>query len=343
MSCLASAAAAFGFPTSSSRSGPGAARVAGVLGIALAAAFSTPAVAQDYPTRPVTMTIGYGPGAATDLLARLVAEDMSKLLGQPMPVENKPGANSALASRLIANAPADGYNLLFGASAMVANIYGLKDPGYKMSDFEVVGGHTYSPFVLILNTQASGAKTFPELVAYGKANPGKLTYASLGPASPANLASQRVQALTGIGWTEVPFKGSADAVTALAAGTVDAYFAAPASVTSIQDRPDVAVLATTGKERVSTYPDVPTFLELGHEVTDEFSYGVLVRAGTPAPILQKLRDTFAEAKQSPEARAKIESLDLQIYEGSAEEYAAELERQAQMFEADFKALGIEPQ
>jgi tripartite-type tricarboxylate transporter receptor subunit TctC len=289
------------------------------------------------------MTVGYGPGATTDLLARLVAEDMSKLLGQPMPVENKPGANSALAARLIAQAPADGYNLLFGASAMVSNMYGLKDPGYTMSDFVVVGGHTYSPFVLIVNSASSGAKTFEELVAYGKTNPGKLTYASLGPASPANLASQRVHSLTGIGWTEVPFKGSSDATVAVAAGTVDAYFTAPASIAGLKDREDVVVVATTGRERVSNYPDVPTFLELGYEVTDDFSYGVLVKSGTPEAILQKLRETFAEVKKSPEARAKIESVGLHVYEGSAEEYQAELDRQAKVFEADFKKLGIEPQ
>jgi tripartite-type tricarboxylate transporter receptor subunit TctC len=320
-----------------------AALLAPVLGLAIAAAASPQAGAQDYPTQPIKMTVGYGPGATTDLLARIVAADMSKILGQPIPVENKPGANSAIAGRLIAQADADGYNLLFGASAMVSNIYGMKDPGYKMSDFEVVGGHTFSPFVLVVNSTTSGAKTLADLIAYGKANPGKLTYASLGPSSPANLASQRLQSLTGIGWSEVPFKGSADAVTALTAGTVDAYFAAPASVASVKERPDLFVVATSGKQRVSNFPEVPTFLELGYDVTDDFSYGVLVRTGTPEPILQKLRDAFAEAKRSPEARSKIEGAGLQIYEGTPEQYAADLERQAGAFEADFKKLGIEPQ
>jgi tripartite-type tricarboxylate transporter receptor subunit TctC len=303
----------------------------------------TPAAAQDFPTRPIKMTVGYAPGAATDLLARLVAQDMSKILAQPIPVENKPGANSALASRLIAQEPADGYNLLFGASAMVSNIYGLKDPGYKMSDFVVVGGHSYSPFVLIVNTKTARAGTLEELIAYGKRNPGKLTYASLGPASPANLASNRLQSLTGIGWVEVPFKSSADATVAITAGTVDAYFAAPASASGIKDRPDIKVVATTAKERISTYPNAPTFLELGLDVRDDFSYGVLVKAGTPEPVLKKLRDAFAQAKGSPEARAKVEQIGLGVYEGSPQEYAAELERQAKVFEADFKKLGIEPQ
>lgn len=314
-----------------------------VLGVAIVMALPRLAGAQDYPTGPIKMTVGYGAGATTDLLARIVASDMSKILGQPIPVENKPGANSAIAGRLIAQADADGYNLLFGASAMVSNIYGMLDPGYKMSDFEVVGGHTFSPFVLVINSASSGAKTLADLIAYGKANPGKLTYASLGPSSPANLASQRLQALTGIGWSEVPFKGSADAVTALTAGTIDAYFSAPASVTSIKERPDLFVVATSGKQRVSSFPDVPTFLELGYEITDDFSYGVLVRTGTPEPILQKLRDAFAEAKRSPEARSKIESAGLQVYEGTPEQYAAELGQQGVVFEADFKKLGIEPQ
>jgi tripartite-type tricarboxylate transporter receptor subunit TctC len=103
------------------------------------------------------------------------------------------------------------------------------------------------------------------------------------------------------------------------------------------------VLATTGRTRVKTYPDLPTFLELGYEVTDDFSYGVLVKDGTPEPILEKLRSAFEAARSSPRARSKIEALDMQVYEGTAAEYKAELDRQAKVFEADFKKLGIQPQ
>lgn len=322
-----------------------AAGIAGALGMALVGLFPAGASAQEFPSHFLTMIVGYAPGAATDLLARLAAAEMSKSLGQPIPVENRPGANSATAARSVVQAPADGYNLLLGASAMIANFYGMKDPGYVMndtkSDFTVIGGFAYSPFVLFVNTKKSGAKTFKDLVAYGKANPGKLTYASLGPSSPANLASQRVQSLTGIGWTEIPYKSGNDALLAIIAGTVDAYFGAPASAPQAAGRADVSILANSGKTRSSNLPDVPTFKELGFEVYDSFSYGVLVKAGTPAPVVAKLRKSFDDAKKNPEVVSKVGSVGLLLYTGTADEYDAELKEQAKVFEKDFKTLGIE--
>ncbi len=147
-----------------------------MLGACLAAVGVSHAQAQDYPTKPITLIVGYGPGASTDLMARFTAEHMSQLLGQRIIVENRAGANSAIATRMVARANPDGYTLLFSAFALASNLYGLKEPGYKLSDFVNIGGYGYTGYTLFVNTKSSGAKTAQEFIDFGRKNPGKLTY-----------------------------------------------------------------------------------------------------------------------------------------------------------------------
>src|SRR5688572_6548415 len=254
----------------------------GVLATALGLLLPPATVAaQQYPDKPIRMIIGFAPGATADLLARFASEPMSRILGQPIIIEHRPGANSALASRLAAQAPADGYTILFMASAMVSNLYGMKEPGYKMSDFVSIGGFSDSPFAMMISTKTNPVKTLKELIDIGKANPTKLAYASLGPSSPANLASQRLSQSAGFTWREIPYKSGADGNMAVLSGTVDAWFAAPAAALPlIKDQPSVIVVAVTGKERNRQLPNVPTFSEQGYDIQDAFSYGILARAGT---------------------------------------------------------------
>jgi tripartite-type tricarboxylate transporter receptor subunit TctC len=301
------------------------------------------AAAQDYPNRAVTMMVGTQPGTGTDTLTRLIASQMSVVLGKPVPVENKPGANFALAARLVRQMPPDGYTVMSSVSAMVSNLSGMKNAGYALSDFTVIGGLAFSPYALIVNTKTTGVKSFRELIDKAKANPGKFTYASFGNASLANLLSSRLARVVGIEWREIPFKSGADAALAVSAGTVDAYFGSAATSMMVKDNPSVLVVGITAKERNRNLSDVPTFRELGYDITDDFSHGILVRAGTPQPVVDKLRQAVREAMALPEVMSKIETLVLEIYRGTPEEYAADLRRQAELFESDFRTLGIEPQ
>jgi tripartite-type tricarboxylate transporter receptor subunit TctC len=300
------------------------------------------ASAQDYPTKPIRMLVGFAPGAAADLLARIIADPMSKILGQPIIVEARPGANSALASRLMVQSAPDGHTILLMASAMVSNLHGMKDPGYKMSDFTAIGGLVESPFTMMVNTNTTKVKTLKDVIALAKAEPDKLTYGSLGPSSPANLASSRLAKAAGFKWREIPFKSGSDANLAISAGTIDVYFAAPATALPVlRGQPHVVAVAVTGKERNAQVPEASTFSDQGYDIQDWFSYGLMAPAGTPKPILDKLRNAFVTVRATDEAKKRIEASGLNIYLGDPDKYYADLMAQYVTFEKDFKELGIE--
>jgi tripartite-type tricarboxylate transporter receptor subunit TctC len=217
----------------------------------------------------------------------------------------------------------------------------MKDPGYKMSDFVAVGGMADSPFAMMVSTKSLPVKTLKELIDIGKATPDRLTYASLGPSSPANLAASRLAKAVGLKWREIPFKSGTDANLATIAGTIDAYFAAPASALPIiRDQPNVIVAAVSSKERNKQMPDVPTFLELGYDVQDGFSYGIFALAGTPQPALDKLRAAFVAVRAMEETKKRVEAAGLNVYLGDHDKYYADIMAQYASFERDFRDLGI---
>jgi tripartite-type tricarboxylate transporter receptor subunit TctC len=312
-------------------------------GFALAVALAPiTASAQDFPNRPIRMLVGYAPGAAADLLARTIAEPMSKILGQPIIVEARPGANSALATRLVVQSPPDGHTIILMASAMVSNLHGMKDPGYKMSDFTAIGGLVESPFTMMINTNTTKVKTLKDLIAIAKAEPDKFTYGSLGPSSPANLASSRLAKVGGFKWREIPFKSGSDANLAIIAGTIDVYFAAPATALPVlRGQSHVIAVAVSGKERNAQVPEASTFSDQGYDIQDGFSYGLMTLAATPKPILDKLRNAFVTVRAMEDTKKRAEGAGLNIYQGDHDKYYADLMAQYVTFEKDFKDLGIE--
>lgn len=317
--------------------------LAGLVGISLAATHASFAQEQNFPTREVTLVVGYTAGGPMDGLARLIGDRMSNALGQRVIVENRAGANGATATRAVAKAPADGYTLIFNSSNMATNLPGLKDPGYKWDDFDIVGGLSYGPMVMVVNTASSKAKTLQEFVAFGKANPGKLTFGSFGPQSIQNVIAQRLNELSGIGWRGVPYKGGAQITPDLINGNVDAYFGFSVFATSIKDQPNIAILAVADKQRVDTIPNVPTFAEAGYAVNDGALSGIWAPAGTPKPVLAKLRVAMAEAMKSPDLKGLIEGTGNLLYRGTPEQFDADIRRQADQFRDDFKKLGIQPE
>jgi tripartite-type tricarboxylate transporter receptor subunit TctC len=303
------------------------------------------AQAQEYPAKPITMVVGTAAGGSADFMARLAAEALTRTLGARVIVENRPGANAAVASRLVVRAPADGYTLFFNANNMASNLVGLKDPGYTWADFEVVGGVGYAPFVMMVNTASSKAKNLKEFVDFGKANPGKLTYASLGPGSTPMLVASRFNELSQVGYREIPYKGAAPALQDVMGGQVDVYFGLPSGATSgVIKQPNMAALAITGNKRSDQLPDVPTFAELGYPgVTDVSIAGVWIHSGTPKPIVQKLRKALADGLKDAKLMETLKGSGQLPYPGDPDQFFKEMRAFETLFRADFKKLGIGPE
>jgi len=303
-----------------------------------------PAQAQDYPSKQVTIVVGVPPGGSTDLIARMTAETMSKYLGNRMIVENRPGANAAIATRQSARGPADGYTLFYNAVNMATNLVGMKDPGYKWSDFECVGGVAYAPYVMFVNNKASKAKTLKEFIDYGKANPGKLTFASLGPGSSPGLVAERLNSLSGVGYRDVPYKGGGPAMQDLVGGTVDVYFPLANAAAALAGQANMVVFGVTGEKRSELLPNVPTFAELGYpQMTDVLSGGMWVAAGTPKPILDKLRKAMADTLKDPDFIAALRKAGQAPYEGDHVKYFASMRTVEAITREDYKKFKLEPQ
>jgi tripartite-type tricarboxylate transporter receptor subunit TctC len=302
------------------------------------------AQAQDYPTKPVTIVVGVPPGGSTDQIARLTAEAMAKHLGVRMVVENRAGANGAVATRQVARGLADGYTLFYNAVNMATNLVGMKDPGYKWSDFEAIGGVAYAPYVMFVNTASSKAKTIKEFIEYGKANPGKLTFASLGPGSSPGLVAERFGGLTGIGYRDVPYKGGGPAMTDLIGGTVDVYFPLANAASAQINQPNMLVFAVTGDKRSELLPGVPTFTELGYpQMADVLYGGMWAAAGTPKPILDKLRKALADTLKDPAFVAALKKASQAPYEGDHAHFFATMRSIEAITREDYKKLKLAPQ
>lgn len=317
----------------------------GAISVAIACATTFGAAqAQDYPTKPVTIVVGVPPGGSTDHVARLTAETMSKYLGTRMVIENRPGANAALATRQVARAPADGYTLFYNAVNMATNLVGMKEPGYKWSDFESVGGVAYAPYVMFVNTSSSKAKTLQEFIAYGKSNPGKLTFASLGPGSSPGLVAERFNSLTGLAYRDVPYKGGGPAMTDLIGGTVDVYFSLANAASAQVGQPNMVVFAVTGDKRSDLLPNVPTFAELGYpKMSDLLFGGMWVAAATPKPILDKLRKALADTLKDTGFIAALKKAAQAPYEGDHAHFFAAMRNVEVVTREDYKNLKLEPQ
>lgn len=316
--------------------------LAALVGAVSVSLLATPSTAQNYPEREIKLVVGFPAGGSTDILARIVAEHMSTKLGQPVIVENRGGANGATATRAVARSKPDGYTLIFNSLNMAVNLHGMKEPGYTWDDFAIIGGLAYAPLVLVANTASSKAKSLKEMVEFGKANPGQLKFASIGPQSLNNLVAQKFNQLSGIAWREVPYKGSPQVMQDLVNGNVDAFFGLPSTALAVMSQPNIAVLGLSDKTRNSQLPDVPTFIETGFPALDDTSVaGIWAPAGTPKPIVDKLRKTMAEAMKTKEIKAQIEKTGNLLYEGTPEQFDSEIRKTSDEYGAAFKRLGIE--
>ena len=277
------------------------------LGLAgLAATGSRPALAQAWPTKPIRMIVPYTPGGYTDNMARLVGESLAKSLGQPVVYDNKPGANSLIGAGMAASAPPDGYTLVTVIAAHAANpsLY-AKMPFDPIGSFDPVTLISIAPLLMAanVNTPFNNVK---ELIAYAKANPGKLTYASSGAGGSPHMAGEMLRLRTGIDILHVPYKGAAPALTDVIGGTVSMGFkTANGTLPSIESG-KLRAIAVAGKERMPQLPNVPTLIELGIPDFEVSSWnGLFAPAGTPQAIIDRLAGVTIPALQSPAIRKQF--------------------------------------
>jgi tripartite-type tricarboxylate transporter receptor subunit TctC len=278
--------------------------------LALGAALAVPATrvfAQGkYPQRPITLVVPTAPGGSTDFTARLVSDQLARALGQPVVIDNKPGASGNIGNQIVARARPDGYTLLVAYSGyQVANPHLFKQAGWDpIKDFAPVAMMTRAPQVIAARPDLP-ANTLQELVAYAKANPGKLNFASSGNGSIQHIAGELLSQLTGVALTHIPYKGSGPAVQDLMGGQVDLFITSPAGVFSQIQAGKLKGLAVTSAKRLGALPNVPTATEAGLKGYELDSwFGLYAPAGTPAEIVQVLNTEVNRILQLPDVRKK---------------------------------------
>jgi tripartite-type tricarboxylate transporter receptor subunit TctC len=304
----------------------------GLIAIALGSrllAGAGPAAAQDFSGKPIRIVVGLAPGGGTDVTARLIAQRLTASLGTNVYVENKPGGAFQPAYRELVNAEPDGHTLFFISTATVVAQPSTKDFAFKVRKMAAVTEVGRGPFILTARREL-GYRGIGDLVDYGKKNPGKLTFASGGGATGSfSLSVELLRLAAGINVVNVPYKGSAEALSDLLGGRIDAMFdATPIEIPQVKSGA-VTGVAVTGRDRLTALPDVGTFTEGGFPVFSDVSnyYVILATPGTPAAAVQKLRDDVAKAVAAP---GVIELFDKQGMKPSASEPDAT----AQMLAAD---------
>jgi tripartite-type tricarboxylate transporter receptor subunit TctC len=274
---------------------------------ALTASLSTAALAQDYPHKPITLVVPTATGGTTDLSARMLAQALSPVLGQSIVVDNKGGGNGAIAASIVKRAVPDGYTLLLQYSGYhVISPHLTKVKAWEQGDFQPVANVISAPQIIVVR-DGLPVKTLPELMAYAKANPGKLNYASSGNGSLQHVTGAMLEQQGGIKMVHVPYKGTGPALQDLLGGQVDLTFGtAPPFMPHIQSG-KLRVLAVTGKERLTSLPDVPTTAEAGYPKVDATSwFALFAPTGVPKAVVDKLATDARAVVESPAFRKKAE-------------------------------------
>jgi tripartite-type tricarboxylate transporter receptor subunit TctC len=271
------------------------------------------AQAQAYPSRPIRIVVGYGPGGATDILARLIANWLSKRLGQPVIVENHPGAGSAVAAEMVMRSAADGYTLFLAAAANVIN------SAIFVRDSAAVAMVSEEPIILSVNP-ALPPKTLSEFITYAKANPGKLSMASPGTGTVPHIAGEFFKMMATVDMVHVPYRSGAQALTDLTAGQVQVAFMGPAASMALVRSGKIRALAVTSTTRAAVLPDVPTVGEFvpGYEASQWF--GIAAPKNTPPDIIDKLNKLINESLADPQVKARLEDLGQTVIAHSSADF-----------------------
>jgi tripartite-type tricarboxylate transporter receptor subunit TctC len=315
-----------------------AAALAGLLALVAATAVAT---AANYPDRPVTVVVGFPPGGASDILARILTDKLSKLLGQPVIVDNRPGAGGNVAGEFVAHAAPDGYTLLIGNNAILATNASLySNIGFDaVKDFAPISLIGTQANVLVVNPNVP-AHSLAELIALAKAEPGKLNFASSGYGLAAHLAGELFKAQAHIDIVHVPYKGSAPALEDVIAGQDQMMFATASGVMGFLKNGQVRALAVTTLKRTAILPDIPTMDEAGLPGFEATTWhGLVAPAGTPPAIIEVLHGALVAALADPDVKTKLAALGVDIGPDSPAEFSAYIKAEIPKWAAIIKASG----
>ncbi|MGE5792792.1 MAG: Bug family tripartite tricarboxylate transporter substrate binding protein [Bacteroidota bacterium] len=299
-----------------------------------------------YPNRPLRLVVGFSAGGPSDIIGRVLAQKLSEPLGQPVIVDNRPGASGNIGAESVAKAPADGYTILLGALGSASVSYALerKTLRYDLkADLAPISIVATVPFVLVVNP-AVPARSLPELVAYAKARPGHVSYASGGANTPQRMAAEMFKLRTGVDMLHVPYKGGGQAMTDLIGGQVlTAFEAIPAALPHVQSA-KLRPLAVATVERLPMLPDVPTMAEAGlpgFEVAGTFA--MLAPAGTPKPIIDRLNAALVAVLQLPDVKERLLQQGAFATSTTPEEAARRIHAEIDMWAKVVHEAGIRPE
>ena len=303
------------------------------------------AQAQTYPNRAVRLVVPFGPGTATDLYGRQLAAGLSVELRQSVTVENRPGGAAIIGVDAVAKSAPDGYTILLASSQSHATNSSLfkKLPYDPITDFAPIARLSTFPAVLVVH-QSIPTKTVAEFVAYAKARPGQLNFASSGLGSQTHLQSAMLAATAGLLVTHVPFKDAGQIFGAIGRGEVSFMFYPYAALGPVIQTGRVNVLASTGEKRSALTPDTPTMIEAGFpELTLAAWNGLYAPAGTPAEIIERLNLAASRALENPEIRAKLAALGVELNFGSAQELAVFTRAEIERYKKLVALTGLKPE
>jgi tripartite-type tricarboxylate transporter receptor subunit TctC len=291
--------------------------------LALIGTLVTPALAQDFPTRPVTIVVGYTPGATSDLVGRTIGERLNAAWGQTVIVDNRSGVGGNIAAAYVARSAPDGYTLMVGTDAMMTtNSYLYRNtPFDPVKDFAPVIYAGANIICLAVHTDFP-ANSVADVIAYAKANPGKLNYGSSGTGSPHHLAGELLRQKTGIDIVHVPYRGGGATINDLIGGHIKVAFLSLSTAVPHLGSGKIRMLAVVEKTRYAAMPDVPTIGETvpGHEMSSWI--GIFAPAGTPAPLVARLNEAIAKVLTTPEVKDKLAALGLAAATSTPDELAA---------------------
>jgi len=302
------------------------------------------ALAQSYPTKPIKLLIGVPPGGPTDTLARAVAPDLAEALGQPVVIENRPGASAVIATEAVAKAPPDGYTLGFIYITHATNPALMnKLPYDTLRDFAPVSMVGRQSMVLLVHPSFP-ASTVQELIAAAKANPGKIDYGASDSGSAPHLAAELFKMMSATQLTPIYYKGTAPAMTDLIAGHIPVMFISNISALPHVKSGKLKALAVTGAQRTALAPDIPTVAESGLAGYEVYGwYGFAAPARTPRPIIQRLHGEVAKIAQNPKTKARLAGQGLELVGSSPEEFDAFIRAELVKWSAVLKAAGVKPE
>jgi tripartite-type tricarboxylate transporter receptor subunit TctC len=308
--------------------------------LALAAILTSTTLHAAWPEKPVKIVVPWAPGGSTDILARTVAEKLSKSLGQPVVVDNKPGASGNIGSDLVAKSPADGYTLLFGSMSTHAINPGMMTMPFRgVEDFTPVAMLAFVTNTMVVHPSVP-VSNLRECIVYAKANPGKVAYASAGPGSTNHLSAALLERMAGIEMLHVPYKGGAPAIVDTVGGQVQVLFTAGTQSLPHVKAGKLKLLAVTEKKRSPLLKDVPTVAETvpGYEMA--VWYGAFGPRGLPPEITKRLNAEINAIMMLPEVKSKMEAIGVEPVNETPEQFGAVMRADAEKWVKLVKELGI---